>query len=185
LGAVVVKIPTLETKRLILREWRESDFPAYAEFRNDPVVAKYNGPVSPGEAWRTALYNIGHWQVRGFGQFQIELKANQQPIGTCGPYYPLEWPEPEIAWNVYADYRRQGFASEAARAALEFAYSTLGWPTAISVIADDNVASFGVAKKLGASPEKSITIKGIGCTLFRHLSPPTFQKHSKENMTCH
>jgi RimJ/RimL family protein N-acetyltransferase len=180
-----MSIPTLETTRLVLREWRESDFPAYIKFKNDPVVTKYSGRVTEGEAWRAALYNIGHWQVRGFGQFQIELKATHKPIGTCGPYFPFEWPEPEIAWNIYADHRRQGFAFEAAIAALTFAYATLKWTTAISVIAADNEASMAVARKLGARSEGPITIKTIPCTIYRHLNPTEFQKHSKENITCH
>ena len=169
-------IPVIETERLILREWRESDFDAYADFRADTEACKYVGVLNRGEAWRAMAYWAGHWSLLGFGLWCVTLKSGE-PIGYCGPYYPKEWPEAEIGWGIYPRYQRNGYATEAARASLSFAYKTLGWKTAISLIANNNAPSIALATKLGAAREGSFLIRETPCTIYRHLSPSQFQNH--------
>jgi RimJ/RimL family protein N-acetyltransferase len=174
-------IPVIETDRLILREWRESDFPAYAAFRADAEICKHIGVLSSGDAWRAMAYCAGHWNLLGFGFWSLELKGTHEPVGYCGPYFPKEWPEPEIGWGIYGPHQGRGFATEAAVAALDFAYNRLGWTTAISLVANENTPSAAVAIRLGAEAEGPFNYRDTDCTIFRHLSPQQFQKHSKEN----
>jgi RimJ/RimL family protein N-acetyltransferase len=181
-----VNIPVIETNRLILREWRESDLDGYAKFRMDPVVAKFITPSDTVHAaWREMVYNVGHWVMRGFGVWCLERKDTREAIGFCGPYYPHGWPEPEIGWGIYPDHQRHGFATEAAIASLRFAYETLQWRTAISLIANENSRSIALAERLGARAESPFTRRDFDCTIYRHLNPTDFQKHSKENISCH
>jgi RimJ/RimL family protein N-acetyltransferase len=168
----VVHIPVVETKRLVLREWRNEDLEGYAAMRQDPELSKFiGGPQEPADAWRTIAYLAGHWMLRGFGFWSVVEKASGTPVGYCGPYYPLGWPEPEIGWGTYPGWSGNGFATEAATASLEFAYRQLGWKTAISLIADDNEASKAVARKLGAVPDYKFEYRGFTSTVYRHRPP--------------
>jgi RimJ/RimL family protein N-acetyltransferase len=175
-------IPVIHTERLTLREWRESDFDAYAAFRADDEVCKHIGVLPRGEAWRAMAYCAGHWSLLGFGFWSLELTASGEPVGYCGPYFPKEWPEAEIGWGIYRPHQGHGYATEAARAALAYAYDTLGWTTAISLVANENISSIAVAKRLGATAEGPFSYRGETCTIYRHLPPHLFQAHSKENM---
>ncbi len=170
-------IPVIETERLILREWRESDLDNYAELRGDPVASKFIGVTDRNDAWRSMVYFTGHWTMRGFGCWMIEEKSSGQGIGYCGPYYPMGWPEPEIAWGLNPRFQHKGLATEAATAALTFAYRDLKWTTAISLIADENAPSIALAKRLGAVAESKTHYRDTPCMVFRHLSPSNFLKH--------
>jgi RimJ/RimL family protein N-acetyltransferase len=178
-------IPVVETERLILREWRESDFEAYAAFRADAEACKHIGVLARSDAWRAMAYCSGHWNLLGYGFWSLERKDSREPVGYCGPYFPKEWPEPEIGWGIYGSHQGHGYATEAARASLRFAYETLGWTTAISLIANENSPSIAVALRLGATPEGAYEYREANCTIYRHLSPEKFQQHSKENMKWH
>ena len=171
-----MNVPVLTTERLMKREWRESDFDAYAAFRIDPEACKYVGVLNKGEAWRAMAYWAGHWSLLGFGLWCVTLKSGE-PIGYCGPYYPKEWPEAEIGWGIYADHQRQGYATEAARASLNYAYKTLGWKTAVSLNAKDNVPSAALALKLGAVLDGHFAVRDTPCNIYRHLSPSQFLTH--------
>ena len=159
-----------------MREWRESDLENYAAFRADSVACKYVGVLNRGEAWRAMAYWAGHWNLLGFGLWSVTLKSGE-PIGYCGCYYPKEWPEAEIGWGIYAAHQRKGYATEAARASLNYAYKTLGWKTAISLIANDNAPSTALATKLGAKRDGSFVIRDMPCNIYRHLSPSKFLTH--------
>jgi RimJ/RimL family protein N-acetyltransferase len=166
-----VKIPTLETKRLILREWRESDLANFAAFKMNKEAARFVTSFdSIGQCWREMAYIAGHWLLRGFGMWSIELKETGENIGHCGNYYPHEWPEPEIGWAIFPGYQQQGYAHEAAKAALRYARTELGWTTAISLIANENAASIALAKKLGAVAERPFHYRNTDCTIYRHPS---------------
>ncbi|HEX8697398.1 MAG TPA: GNAT family N-acetyltransferase [Myxococcaceae bacterium] len=68
----------LETERLILRQFRKSDFDAYAESCGDPEVMRYIGefkPLDRAMAWRSMATQVGHWQLRGYSMRAVEEKA--------------------------------------------------------------------------------------------------------------
>jgi RimJ/RimL family protein N-acetyltransferase len=180
-----VNIPTLETERLILREWRNSDLENFAKFKMNAEAARFVTSLDTVHAcWREMAYFTGHWLLRGFGMWSIELKASGQNIGHCGCYYPEGWPEPEIGWAIFPEYQKKGFASEAAVASIDYAYKKLGWTTAISLIANDNHPSIALAKRLGATFDYPFTYRGFDCSIYRHLNPQEFSRHSKENLQC-
>lgn len=178
-------IPRLETSRLILREWRESDLGNFAMFKMDKEAARFVDPVETiSDAWREMISFAGHWLLRGFGMWSLELKQTGDNIGLCGPYYPYQWPEPEIGWIIFPGFQHQGFGTEAATASLDHAYTRLGWKTAISLIAKENQASISLAERLGATFESVIQNRGVECQIYRHLNPQQFYKHSKEKLKC-
>ena len=130
------------------------------------------GPYSPVQAFDQLGEIIGHWHLRGYGRFMVADKATDTPLGVIGPFFPPDWPEPEIAWSVFAAAEGRGIALEAARAARAFAYDTLGWTTAISMITDGNDRSSKLAERMGCVREADYVHPEIGAMqVWRHPAP--------------
>jgi RimJ/RimL family protein N-acetyltransferase len=143
----------IETERLLLRKIDpERDFEPWAQSMADPATVRYLGvkPMNRAESWRHMAVIIGHWEIRGYGFFSLEHKETGHWVGRVGPWNPEGWPAPEVGWTISPDHQRKGYASEAARAAIEYAFTTLGWSEVSHVIVDGNVASIGVAEKIGS-----------------------------------
>lgn len=164
--------PTLETERLILRGIMQEDFEPFAAFYATEESRFVGGPLNGPLAWRKLSGYAGIWTLRGFGKFALEDKASGKFVGLVGPWFPEGWPEPEISWTVVAEFQGKGLAKEAALRTLRFAYEELGWTTACSCIADDNLPSIRLAESLGAVCEGRTEIRPFGpALLYRHLSP--------------
>lgn len=148
-----VHIPTLETGRLRLRAPRASDLDAYAAFRASERARVLGGPYTRTQAFEQLGELIGHWHLRGFGRWMVADRATDEPLGVVGLFFPEDWPEPEIAWSVFDEAEGKGVAYEAALAARDYAYSTLGWTTVVSLVAPDNARSAALARRLGAKVE--------------------------------
>ena len=67
----------------------------------------------------------GHWALHGFGMFVLEEKASGRFAGRAGPFYPPVWPGFEVGWGLAAEFRGKGYAVEAARASIDWAFATL------------------------------------------------------------
>ena len=145
--------PIIETERLIMREIDpERDFDEWAYSMADEGTVRYLGtkPMSRAEAWRSMAVAIGHWTIRGYGFFSLESKATGEWVGRVGPWYPEGWIAPEVGWTISPKHLRKGYATEAARASLDYVFNTLGWDSVIHCILDGNEASAGVAEKIGS-----------------------------------
>jgi RimJ/RimL family protein N-acetyltransferase len=144
----------IETERLILRNIDpERDFDAWARTMGDARTVQFlDGKVlDRALAWRHMAAMIGHWSIRGYGFFSVESKASGEWLGRVGPWYPEGWPEPEVGWTISPNHWGNGYATEAGRAAIEFAFTELGWQRVIHVILAGNDRSVAVAEKLGSS----------------------------------
>lgn len=144
----VFVIPRLETERLLLREYREADFDAFAAFFATERSRYIAGPTTRELAWRGLAAHLGHWALRGYGFWAVEEKASGRFCGHVGLWYPEGWMEPEVGWVMMSDFEGRGIAHEAALAARAHAYDTLGWPTAVSMIDPDNTRSIRLAERL-------------------------------------
>lgn len=143
--------PVIDTARLRLRVPEERDFDGFAALMSDEITTRHIGGVQePPLAWRSLATVIGHWHLRGFGFFTVEERETGAWVGRVGPWYPHGWSQPEIGWSILRDHWGKGYAPEAAAAAMEFAFATLGWEETIHLIAAENVNSQAVAKKLGS-----------------------------------
>lgn len=165
-----MQIPTLETDRLIMREFRDhSDFEPYAEFFGSDETQYYGGPLDRDSAWRAAAAMMGHWVIRGYGAWAVEEKATGDFCGIVGLWFPEGWPEREITWAIVKHKQGLGIAVEAARRSKLYAYETLGWDRVYSCIRAKNLPSIRLAEKLGASLDHEVESASRGRVLvYRH-----------------
>ncbi|MEI9888622.1 MAG: GNAT family N-acetyltransferase [Rhizomicrobium sp.] len=157
-------IPRLETERLVLREVRNGDLDAWAAIMGDPDVARYvaPAPMTRDEAWRSMAASLGHWQLRGYGAWAVELKAGGAMIGRVGMINPEGWPGLEIGWTIGKAWWGKGYATEAAAASMRYAFLTQPVERLISNIDPDNTASQAVALRLGETKGERIALKVAG-----------------------
>jgi RimJ/RimL family protein N-acetyltransferase len=142
----------LESDRLILRMLRDSDLDAYAEMCADPEVMRYIGdgqPMARPMAWRNLAMVVGHWTLRGYGLWAVEEQASGVFVGRIGFWNPEGWPGFELGWMLRRSFWGRGYATEGARAALQFAFTHLEQPSVISLIHPENAVSIRVAERLG------------------------------------
>ena len=143
----------IETPRLRLRPFRESDLDDLARINSDAEASRWlnNGkPFTRDDSWRHIAIYTGHLQMRGYTMLAIEDRKTGQLLGRCGPWFPEGWPMLEVGWLVDPNRRREGIATEAALGALDRAFENLEVTEICSLIRRDNLPSAGVAKKLGA-----------------------------------
>jgi len=174
-AAFHVSIPELETPRLLLRGFRQTDFEAYAAMMSDPDVTRYLGdgrPLNRVDAWRQLAMFAGHWQLRGFGLWAVEERSTGQFIGRIGCFEPEGWPAFEIGYTLARHAWRKGYASEGASAALEYARSTLGRDEITSVIKTGNAGSIAVATKLGATLGETVEFYNGTALVYRYPRVP-------------
>jgi RimJ/RimL family protein N-acetyltransferase len=142
----------------------EDDLDAYTELYADPEVARFIGgegrSLSRAEAWRSMAMVIGHWNLRGYGLWAAVETRTQNVVGRIGFFKPEGWPGFEIGWALLRRYWGQGLATEGARAALEYAFVTLGREHVISVIDPENQRSIRVAERLGERLERRAHVNG-------------------------
>lgn len=110
---------------------------------------------------------VGHWQLRNFGPHAVVEKETGTLVGPVGLYYPGDWPGPEIMWTIAPDFWGKGYASEDAAAVRQAALDA-GFDRLISLIDPENSRSISVAKRLGASYEKTIPFRGGVADVYVH-----------------
>ena len=163
-----MEVPRLQTERLLLREWREDDLDAYAETYADPEVMRFlGGPVARDQVWRHIALLIGHWELRGYGQWVLERREDGRFAGRAGLWRPEGWPGLEVGWTLRRDAWGAGYATEAARAAIDWAREALGARELISVIDPANAASERVARRLGMTPDAPSELLGKPVVIWR------------------
>jgi RimJ/RimL family protein N-acetyltransferase len=135
-----------------------SDLDPYIEIHEDPEVQRHLLVPTPAPgrtgAWRTLALLAGHWQLRGYGQWTVIEKGSSEVIGRVGLWNPEGWPGLEVGWVIRRSRWNNGFATEAAREAVRFAFDEVGADHLISIISPENVRSLRVAAKIGESFER-------------------------------
>ena len=116
----------------------------------DPEVMRYlGGAVDREESWRRMATHAGHWVLRGYGMWVVERPAEGALLGRVGLWNPEGHPGLEVGWHLARHAWGRGYAMEAARAAIDWAWTALEAPRLISVIHPDNAASVRMAERLG------------------------------------
>ena len=140
----------LETTRLFLRPPVEGDLDGWAAFDADARATQYfGGPKSRPESWDLMSKVAGMWALRGGSLFSVIEKSSGRWIGRIGPWMP-EGATAEIGWAVLPAEWGKGYATEGARAAIDWTIDHLGWTEIIHCIDAENTVSIAVATRLGA-----------------------------------
>ncbi|MHC9510417.1 GNAT family N-acetyltransferase [Kangiella sp. M94] len=178
----IIKLPVLETERLILRHYKNADLPTYYEMMADPDITRYlfsGKPMSEHDAWRSMATMAGHWMLNGYGQWALEEKSSGQFVGRAGLIKPEGWPAIEAGWVLHKRAWGKGYATEAGRAVIGYGFETLNQERIISMIQPDNTPSIKVAERLGESFNKKITLFGIDALEYA-IDRETYQRLYKQ-----
>jgi RimJ/RimL family protein N-acetyltransferase len=159
----------LETERLRLRQWRESDVDPLFAFYCDPQSQAIYGDISRSDVWRRIALIIGHFQIRGFGLYALEDKASSELAGYAGLWFPDGWDDVEVGYGIAPQFRGRGLATEAARRMCDHGFRELGLARLVSYINPINVTSIRVAEKLGAVPDGEFIMHGKPHMIYRHI----------------
>jgi RimJ/RimL family protein N-acetyltransferase len=144
----------VRTERLLLRAWRESDQQPFAAMNADPIVMEHF-PSMPTRAESDAgIARIeAHFARHGFGLWAVEAPGVADFVGFIGLSVPAFdapfMPAVEIGWRLARDYWGRGFATEGARAALQFGFVDAGLSEIVSFTVPANVRSRRVMDRLG------------------------------------
>lgn len=144
----------LETERLFLRPWRESDRVPFAALNADPKVMEFFPSVLTRQESDAQADRIeDHFARYGYGMWAVEVK-DLAPfagfIGLAHPRYETHFtPCVEIGWRLAAHYWGKGYATEGARRVLQFGFEQLGLAEIVSFTAVNNLRSRRVMESLG------------------------------------
>lgn len=148
------RVPELTTPRLRLRGWEPSDHEPMAAINADPRVGEWLGGVIDAEETERRLQaNAYRWEERGFGLWAVEERATGQLVGRTGFRHWDDWTasehDAEIGWTFAHEVWGRGYATEAARTALDWARAQPTLQHIISITSPDNLRSRRVMEKLG------------------------------------
>lgn len=158
-----IDIPKVETERLVLRGYRETDVDALEELAADPIIAPfvgYAGAPLREACWRSIALWIGHWALRGFGMWAVEERESGAFIGRIGLWEPDGWPGTEVGWMLGPAWWGRGYATEAARASIGWGFGNLEVDELVSLIHPTNHASQAVATRTGQTYRGEVPFRG-------------------------
>jgi RimJ/RimL family protein N-acetyltransferase len=144
----------IETKRLILRTWNNEDTEAYYAINQDPkVIELLLGPLTRNKVTDFILAANKHQEKHGYTLWAIELKKTGELLGFTGLNY-TDWqahftPAVEIGWRLGSQHWGNGYATEAAKASLEYGFKKCELKEIVSFTVPANIRSINVMKKIG------------------------------------
>lgn len=144
----------LNTERLILRTWEEEDVDAMAVIDQDPKVCEFLPGIGNRAATEAGVRKImQHHKEHGYGLYAVELKSTHECIGWTGlaiPSFEAHFtPAVEIGWRLASEHWNKGYATEAAKAVLHYAFTKLNLNEIVSFTVVNNKASRRVMEKIG------------------------------------
>lgn len=167
---------SLRSVRLLLRPWRPEDLGPLFAINGDPESMRFfAGTMTRAEsdAWAERMQT--HMEAHGWGFWVVEERDGAPFVGVVGlmtiPWEAAFTPAVEIGWRIAPAFRRRGYAEEAARAALDFAFGTLGLPEVVAFTVPGNETSWRLMERLGmeAAGEFDHPRLPVGHRLRRHV----------------
>jgi RimJ/RimL family protein N-acetyltransferase len=165
----------LETERLVLRLPRLEDAGAVRELYSDPIAMRFIGGVSEMDTAEVIRRWLERWEENGVGHFAVERREDGRVLGRTGfvVWDTGDWhvttraeagrrAQPELGWALAREHWGCSYATEAARAARDWAFQEAEVEGLVSVIAPENAPSARVAEKLDAVPRETVELAKHG-----------------------
>ena len=151
-------IPRITTDRLVLRSLRATDLDPLATCLADVYASEFVGGISDRRAaWRTLATGVGLWVLTGSGWWGVEMRATGELVGTVGAFFRETKPDViELGWTTFRAHWRQGIASEAAKAAMTYAFEAHPIARVVAHIDPKNVSSVRVSEHIGMRYEGEV-----------------------------
>jgi ribosomal-protein-alanine N-acetyltransferase len=159
----------IKTKRLHLRPFSEEDLDAYATMMGDEQVARWfpkGDSYTPEESEKSLNNILSHWMKHGYGLWAITKKKDCSFIGRCGLNLILDTSEVEIDFIIKTNCWNNGYATEAARAALFYGFKILKLDKIIALSKLENIASRKVIEKIGMHHIRNAIYWNIICAKY-------------------
>lgn len=152
----------LETPRLLLREFDIDDAQSFYDLNLNPSVIKYTGNSAfrDIEEAKEFLKNYSDYKENGFGRWAVINKATKEFLGWCGLKYDKKTDETDIGFRFFETFWNQGFATESAKACINYGFENLKLKTIIGRAMKENTASIKVLEKIGLQYVKDFDFDG-------------------------
>jgi ribosomal-protein-alanine N-acetyltransferase len=167
---------TLETPRLLLRRWRDTDRPLFARLNADPIVMRFLLNRLTREQSGAYIDRLEqHFAIDGFSNWAVEAPGVAPLIGMVGlqrvGFEASFTPAVEVGWRLHRHHWGQGYATEAARAAIEDGFTHAGLTEIVALTTLANLPSMRVMEKLGMTRtiEFDHPAVPVGHPLRRHI----------------
>jgi RimJ/RimL family protein N-acetyltransferase len=150
----------IESERLFLRRWKPSDHEPFYQMNSDSDVMRFLPKLLSREESDATIARIEeHFEESGFGWWALEKKETGEFIGFTGLYIPKFeahfTPCVEVGWRLAKAHWKNGYATEAAKAALDFGFSKIGLQELVSITVPANRPSIAVMERLGMNRKPS------------------------------
>lgn len=146
----------LQTSRLLLREFTPDDAESFYRLNSNPNVIRYTGDAAfeTVDAAKMFLESYSDYQLNGYGRWAVLNKTNSEFLGWCGLKYDARLKETDIGFRFFEEYWNKGYATESAKACINYGFEQLGLTEIIGRAMTSNIASIRVLEKIGLVFEK-------------------------------
>jgi RimJ/RimL family protein N-acetyltransferase len=176
----------IRTERLLLRRWRDADREPFAAMNADPAVVEHlQGPMSRERSDDFIDRIEAHWEEHGWGLWAVEVPEVAPFIGYVG-LWPADYVGPgmvEVGWRLAHEHWGHGYATEAARAALEYGFTDVGLAEIVSFTVPQNERSWRVMERIGLvrDPIGDFDHPRVDPVAYPHLVRHVFYRASRED----
>lgn len=152
----------LETNRLLLREFKINDAQNFYELNLNQNVIKYTGnsAFKDLEEAKTFLENYSDYRRNGYGRWAVINKSTQEFLGWCGLKYDENLDKTDIGFRFFEHFWNKGFATESAKACIDYGFEKLNLKTIIGRAMKENMASIKVLEKIGLQYQRDFNFDG-------------------------
>ncbi|MCC7439107.1 MAG: GNAT family N-acetyltransferase [Armatimonadetes bacterium] len=171
----------LETPRLLLRPYTETDIATLHQLWTHPEVRRYLWDdiiIPPERAAEVIRSSMEEWEIYGFGQWCVCDAASQQLIGFCGFRHDEPGMPPELLYGLHPDWWGRGLATEAAAAAVMFGFCQKNFSTVWAAAHPDNQQSLALLERLGMKFQQRRLLHGLDMLCYQ-LPKQTWLQHHR------
>lgn len=160
----------LETDRLSLVPFNWNDLPILHQTFTNSFVREYlwdNEIIAPEQTKEIMLTNERHFEKDHWGLWKIMLKKDNIYIGFAGLWFFFEEAQPQLLYGLLPDYIKWGYATEASKAVMDYAFNALGFQYLVAACDTPHTDSKKVCERLGMKRIEEKEINGKTTTFYR------------------